>query len=260
MAKINFMLIDTHSHIYSDEFNGEFEEIIRRSVESGVEKILLPNIDSSSIKMLLDISKRFQNVCYPMMGIHPTSVNEDFEEELEVFEYWISKEKFYGIGEIGIDLYWDVSFQEEQEYVFRRQLKYARQLDLPVSIHIRDSFDLVMENIKKEYHKGMKGVFHCFTGSADQAREVIELGFKIGVGGIVTFKNSGIDKMVASLKPSDIVLETDAPYLAPTPFRGKRNESSYLIHVLKKVSDIFDLPEQQMATITTQTASQLFKI
>lgn len=260
MAKIHFMLIDTHSHIYSDEFNGEFDEIIRRSVESGVGKILLPNIDSSSIKMLLEISKRYKNICYPMIGIHPTSVNEDFEDELEVFEYWLNKQKFVGIGEIGIDLYWDDTFREEQEFVFRRQLKYAKKLDLPVSVHIRESFDIVLENIKKEYFKGMKGVFHCFTGNADQAKEVIDLGFKIGVGGIVTFKNSGIDKMVAQLKPEDIVLETDAPYLAPVPYRGKRNESSYLVHVLKKVAEIYGIPEQQMADITTQTATSLFKI
>lgn len=260
MAKILFMLIDTHSHIYSEEFNGEYDEIIRKSIESGVEKILLPNIDSSSIKMMLEISKRFKNVCYPMIGIHPTSVNEDFEEELEVFEYWLNKQKFYGIGEIGIDLFWDDTFKEEQEYVFRRQLKFAKKTKLPLSIHIRESFDIVMENIQKEYYKGMKGVFHCFTGNADQARQVIDLGFKIGVGGIVTFKNSGIDKMVATLKPTDIVLETDAPYLAPSPFRGKRNESSYLTYVLKRVADVLNMPEQELASITTQTASTLFNI
>jgi len=254
------MLIDTHSHIYSDEFNGEFDEIIRKSVENGVVKILLPNIDSSSIKMMLEISKRFKNICYPMIGIHPTSVNEDFEDELEVFEYWVQKQKFYGIGEIGIDLYWDDTFKEEQEYVFRRQLKYAKKLDLAVSVHIRESFDIVLENIRKEHYKGMKGVFHCFTGNADQANEVIDLGFKIGVGGIVTFKNSGIDKMIAQLKPEDIVLETDAPYLAPVPYRGKRNESSYLVHVLKKVAEIYGIPEQKMAEITTQTAKTVFQI
>ena len=254
------MLIDTHSHIYSDEFNGEFDEIIRKSMESGVEKILLPNIDSSSIKRLLEISKRYKNICYPMIGIHPTSVNEDFEEELEVFEYWLKRQKFYGIGEIGIDLYWDDTFKEEQEYVFRRQLRFARKMDLPFSIHIRESFDLVMENLRKEYYRGMKGVFHCFTGNAEQASQVIELGFKIGVGGIVTFKNSGIDKMVSTLRPEDIVLETDAPYLAPTPFRGKRNESSYLVYILNKVSEIFSLPEAKLAEITTNTARGLFEI
>lgn len=254
------MLIDTHSHIYSDEFNGEFDEIIKKSMENGVEKILLPNIDSSSIKRLLEISNRYNTICYPMIGIHPTSVNEDFEEELEVFEYWLQKRKFYGIGEIGIDLYWDASFREEQEYVFRRQLKFARKMNLPLSIHIRESYDVVMEILKKEYQPGMKGVFHCFTGNADQAHEVVEMGFKIGVGGIVTFKNAGIDKMVATLKPEDIVLETDAPYLAPAPFRGKRNESSYLVYILNKVSEIFSLSESKMAEITSQTARTIFEI
>lgn len=254
------MLIDTHSHIYSDEFNGEFDDVIKKSIESGVEKILLPNIDSSSIKRLLEISKRYKNICYPMIGIHPTSVNEDFEEELEVFEYWIQKGKFYGVGEIGIDLYWDSTFLEEQEYVFRRQIRYARKMNLPLSIHLRESFDVVMKNLRKEYKKGLTGVFHCFTGTAEQAQEVIRMGFKIGVGGIITFKNSGIDKMVSTLKPEDIVLETDAPYLAPVPYRGKRNESSYLVYVLKKVAEVFEMPTQKVEEITTSTARSLFKI
>lgn len=254
------MLIDTHSHIYSDEFNGEFDEIIKKSIDNGVEKILLPNIDSSSIKRLLEISNRYSNICYPMIGIHPTSVNEDFEEELEVFEYWLQKRKFYGIGEIGIDLYWDASFREEQEYVFKRQLRFASKMELPVSIHLRESYDVVMGILKKEYSSGMKGVFHCFTGNADQAQEVLKMGFKIGVGGIVTFKNAGIDKMVSTLKPEDIVLETDAPYLAPTPFRGKRNESSYLVYTLNKVAEIFSLPEAKLAAITSHTARTLFEI
>jgi TatD DNase family protein len=254
------MLIDTHSHIYTDVFNGEFDEVIRKSVESDVKKILLPNIDSSSIKMLLELSDRYPNICYPMIGIHPTSVNEDFAEELEVFEYWIQKQKFFGVGEIGIDLYWDDTFRKEQEMVFQHQLKYAREYNLPVSIHIRESFDLVMENIRKAHYPGMTGVFHCFTGTARQAKEVVKLGFKIGVGGLVTFKNSGIEEMVSTLKPTDIVLETDAPYLAPVPFRGKRNESSYLVYVLNKVAEIFRMEEAELAAISTNTATQLFRL
>lgn len=254
------MLIDTHSHIYSEEFNGEIDEAMKRSLLHGVEKILLPNIDSSSIKMMLDLTDRYEGICFPMIGIHPTSVKEDFEEELEVVEFWLSKRSFYGIGEIGIDLYWDKTFREEQEYVFRRQLKFAQQFDLPVSIHLRESFDVVLENVKKEYYPGMKGVFHCFSGNAKQAKEVIEMGFKIGVGGTVTFKNSGVDKVVAKLKPEDIVLETDSPYLAPVPLRGKRNESGNLIYVAQKVAEIFNLPESEIARITSATASELFGI
>jgi len=259
-AKIFSMLIDTHSHIYSEEYNGEIDEVMKRALLNGVEKILLPNIDSSSIKMMLDLSDKYKGICFPMIGIHPTSVKEDFEEELEVIEFWLSKRTFYGIGEIGIDLYWDKTFREEQEYVFKKQLKFAQKYDLPISIHLRESYDVVFENVKNEYFPGMRGVFHCFSGTAKQAREVIELGFKIGVGGTVTFKNSGVDKMVAKLTPEDIVLETDSPYLAPVPLRGKRNESGNLIYVVKKVAEIYDLPETEIARITSATASELFGI
>lgn len=254
------MLIDTHSHIYSEEFNGEIDDVVKRSLEAGVQKILLPNIDSSSIKRMMELSDNYSNVCFPMIGVHPTSVNEDFEEELEVVEYWLSKRKFYGIGEIGIDLYWDKSFLEEQVYVFRRQLAFAQRYDLPLSIHIRDSFDVVYETITKNYFEGMRGVFHCFTGTAEQAKKVIDLGFKIGVGGIVTFKNAGIDKMIAELNPENLILETDAPYLAPTPFRGKRNESSYLVHIANKVSEIFNTTTEAIEETTSQNAIKLFGI
>jgi TatD DNase family protein len=254
------MLTDTHSHIYSEEYNGEIDEVINRAFKQGVEKMLLPNIDSSSIKKMLDLADKYPGLCFPMIGIHPTSVKEDFEEELEVVEFWLSKRKFYGIGEIGIDLYWDKTFREEQEYVFCKQLKMAEKFDLPLSIHLRESYDVVLENVKKEYFDGIRGVFHCFSGTAKQAKEVIELGFKIGIGGTVTFKNSGVDKMLEKLRPDDIVLETDSPYLAPVPLRGKRNESGNLIYVAKKVAEIFDLTEEEIARITSQTASELFGI
>jgi TatD DNase family protein len=254
------MLVDTHSHIYSEEFRGETDEVVKRAFENGVEKILLPNIDSSSIKMMIDLVDQYPSICFPMMGIHPTSVKEDFEQELEVFEFWLSKRKFVGIGEIGIDLYWDKTFREEQEYVFRRQLNFAKELNLPVSIHVRDSFDLVLENIKKEYHDKMRGVFHCFSGNVEQAKEVISMGFKIGVGGTVTYKNSGVGDVISKLKPTDILLETDAPYLSPVPFRGKRNESSYIVHVLKRVAEVFSLPEDEVAQITSASAKKLFCI
>jgi TatD DNase family protein len=195
-----------------------------------------------------------------MMGLHPTSVKDDFEEELEMVEYWLGRRKFYGIGEIGIDLYWDTTYLEEQIYVFRRQLKFASQLGLPVSIHTRDSFDVAFDTIQKEGYKNLKGVFHCFSGTVDQASAAVKAGFKIGVGGTVTFKNSGVDQIVSTLKPEDILLETDSPYLAPTPFRGKRNESSNLVYVLKRVSEILGLPEHDIAAITTQNATELFSI
>jgi len=260
LPEISFMLTDTHSHIYSGEYNGEIDDVMKRALEQGVNKIVLPNIDSSSIKMMLDLSDNYPGVCFPMIGIHPTSVKEDFQEELEVVEFWLSKRNFYGIGEIGIDLYWDKTFREEQEYVFCHQLKLARTYKLPVSIHIRESFDVVMENLKKEYFPGMKGVFHCFSGTTSQAKKVIELGFKIGIGGTVTFKNSGVEKVVASLKTEDLVLETDSPYLAPVPLRGKRNESANLVYIARKIAQIKDISEEEVARITSHNAATLFNI
>jgi TatD DNase family protein len=254
------MLVDTHSHIYSEEYNGEIDEVIKRAVANGVEKILLPNIDSSTIKRMLDLTNKYQNICYPMIGIHPTSVKDDFEEELEMVEYWLKRRKFYGIGEIGIDLYWDNTYREEQEYVFKRQLFLAEEHRLPLSIHTRDSFDVAFDLIKQGGYKNLRGVFHCFSGSAEQAKEVINSGFKIGVGGVVTFKNSGVDTMLSELTPEDIVLETDSPYLAPMPYRGKRNESSNLVFIQKRVAEIYDLPVEQIAEITTKTATELFRI
>lgn len=254
------MLIDTHTHIYSQEFDTDIDEVIERSLQNDIHKLFMPNIDSSSIKPMLDLSNRYKQICYPMMGIHPTSVNTDFQEELEVIEYWLDKHKFIAIGEIGIDMYWDQTFREEQEYVFRQQLKYAQQLNLPVVIHTRDSFDIAFENILKENNGNLKGVFHCFTGTVKQANKVLDMGFKIGVGGVITFKNSGIAELVSQLKPHDIVLETDAPYLAPVPFRGKRNESSYLKHIAQKVAEVFELPLEQIEDITSQTALELFNL
>lgn len=252
------MLIDTHSHIYSEEFNGETDEIIKRALDKNVQRIILPNIDSSSIKMMLDLSNRYPEVCYPMIGIHPTSVKEDYEEELEVIEYWLSKRKFIGIGEIGIDLYWDDTFRKQQEYVFIRQLTYAKKLKLPLAIHTRDSFDLTFQLIQSNFANELQGVFHSFTGTIEQAKMAIDAGFKIGVGGIVTFKNSGLDKIISQLNPTDLVLETDSPYLSPAPLRGKRNESSYTIFVAQKLAQLFDLSVEEISAITTKTAEELF--
>lgn len=254
------MLTDTHSHIYSGEYNGEIDDVMKRALDHGVNKILLPNIDSSSIKMMLDLTDKYPGVCYPMIGIHPTSVKEDFQEELEVVEFWLSKRTFYGIGEIGIDLYWDKTFREEQEHVFCHQLKLANTYQLPVAIHIRESFDVVIENIKKEYYPGIKGVFHCFPGNADQAKEVIEMGFKIGIGGTVTFKNSGVDKVVEAIDLNHILLETDSPYLAPVPLRGKRNESANIIYVAQKIAQIKGISVEEVARVTSESAASLFAI
>lgn len=252
-------MIDTHSHIYSEDYRGEIDEVIIRAREAGVSKIITPNIDSSSIKPMLDIADSYSDFCFPLIGIHPTSVKEDFEQELEVFNYWLNKREFFGIGEIGIDLYWDKTFVEEQEYVFRQQLKRAAELMMPVVIHVRDSFDVVMKNLKLEHMPGMKGIFHCFSGNYEQAKEVLEMGFKIGVGGTVTFKNSGVDVLIADLKPEDLVLETDSPYLAPVPYRGKRNESCYLPLILQKISEVYSMPAKEIELITNYSALQIFE-
>jgi TatD DNase family protein len=252
-------LIDTHSHIYSEDYRGEIDEVIIRAKKAGVSKIITPNIDSSSIKPMLDIADSYSDFCFPLIGIHPTSVKEDFEQELEVFNYWLNKREFFGIGEIGIDLYWDKTFVEEQEFVFRQQLKKAAELKMPVVIHVRDSFDVVMKNLKLEYVPGMKGIFHCFSGNYEQAKEVLEMGFKIGVGGTVTFKNSGVDALIADLKPEDLVLETDSPYLAPVPYRGKRNESCYIPLILQKISEVYSMPAKEIELITDYSAIQIFE-
>lgn len=254
------MLIDTHSHIFTDEFNGETSEAIKRAVESGVHKIILPNIDSSTIKRLIDTSNSHPGICYPLMGLHPTSVKEDYLEELELVEFWLNRYRFYGIGEIGIDLYWDDTFRKEQEFVFARQINIANNMELPVSIHTRNSFQVAYDIIKKEKLSKLTGVFHCFSGTLEEAKAAIKEGFKIGVGGSVTFKNSGVDNIIAQLSPHDIILETDSPFLAPVPLRGKRNESANLNYIAEKVAHIFDLPLEQIENISTQNALQLFKL
>lgn len=254
------MLIDTHSHIYSEEFNGETDDAVDRALKVGVSKMLFPNVDSSSVKRMLDLVDKYPTVCYPMMGVHPTSVKDDYKEELAVFDYWIDKRQFCGIGEIGMDLYWEKQWIEEQAEVFRYQLKAAKKYNLPVSIHVRDAFDETVEILKDENIDGLKGVFHAFSGTYKQARTVIDMGFKIGVGGVITYRNSGLDNLVAQLSPRDIVLETDAPWLSPVPFRGKRNETSYIIYVLRKVAEVFNCEEEEIAAITTNNVKEVFGV
>lgn len=254
------MLIDTHSHIYSTDFIHDLDEVIQRAYSNDVKKIILPNIDSSSVKNLLDLADTYPHICIPLMGLHPTSVNHDYQEELQVVEYWLRKRKFFGIGEIGIDLYWDQSFLEEQTHAFKFQLDLARQYKLPVVIHVRDSFDEVYKVLKEMKDENLNGVFHSFTGSLEQAQQIMEIGFKIGVGGIITFKKSGLDQIIKQIDPSNLVIETDSPYLTPVPFRGKRNESSYLIHIAQKIADLHQVTVGEIARITTENARKLFQI
>ena len=254
------MLIDTHSHIYSKEFIDDVDEVIKRAYENGVRKIILPNIDSSSVKNMLDLTDAYPHICYPLMGLHPTSVHEDYEEELELVKYWLSKRKFYGIGEIGIDLYWDNTFLNEQIIAFRAQLQLAKMYKIPVVVHVRDSFDEVYQVLSEEKDNELHGIFHSFTGTEEQAQKIIGLGFKIGVSGIITFKNCGLTGILEKIDPHHLVLETDAPYLAPDPFRGKRNESANLIYTAQKIADLHQISVSEIAKLTTENAKVLFGI
>ncbi len=252
------MFVDTHSHVYSEEFSSDRNEVIARALKSGVRKIILPNIDSSTLKPMLDLSDSHPDLFIPLLGLHPTSVKEDFRKELEIMEYWFTKRKFAGIGEIGIDLYWDKTFINEQMEAFRIQIGWAKKARIPIVIHVRDSFPEVLEVIEHEKEDSLSGVFHSFTGTAEQAAQVVELGFKIGIGGIVTFKNSGMDSIVQQISLQNILLETDSPWLAPVPHRGRRNECAFITATATKIAALHQTTVEEVARITTQNAQQLF--
>ncbi len=253
-------LIDTHTHIYLDEFDADRQAVVKRAVDNGVQHMLLPNIDSKSLDDMLSLSGDFPGHCHPMIGLHPTSVTGNFENEINLVEKELETGKYCGIGEIGIDLYWDKTFEEEQRFVFRHQLKLAKKYLLPVSVHVRNSFEQALEIVKQELTGELKGVFHCFTGNIEQAEKIMDTGFKMGIGGILTFKNSGLDKTVKDIPLEHIVLETDSPYLTPVPYRGKRNESAYLIYIAKKLAEVKGVSADEIAEITTANAMELFKI
>jgi TatD DNase family protein len=252
------MFVDSHSHIYSSDFSLDRDDVITRALEAGVERIVLPNIDSSSIKPLLDLTDTLPGLFYPLLGLHPTSVKEDFRKELQILEYWLGKRKFYGIGEIGIDLFWDKSFFEEQAEAFTTQILWAQKRDLPIVIHVRDSFNEVMDHLRKVYTPGLTGVFHSFTGTFEQAEQIIELGFKIGINGIITFKNSDLGETIQKIDPKHLLIETDSPWLAPVPHRGKRNECSYIVTVAAKIAQLHNTSLEKIASITSKNAKELF--
>jgi TatD DNase family protein len=261
------ILTDTHTHLYADEFAGDGDDLIRDAIGKGVERFFLPNIDSTSVNVLLALEKKFPENCFAMMGLHPCSVKENWRDEMNHVELLLAERKFAAIGEIGIDLYWDKTFVKEQEEVFRRQLLLSLKYDLPVIIHSRESFEEIYAILLDENKaavsrndKPLRGIFHCFTGDADQAQRAIQLGFFLGVGGVVTFKNSGLDKTLESISLKHLVLETDAPYLAPVPFRGKRNEPAYIIKVAGKLASIKNCTVEEVANITTQNSKTIFGI
>ena len=253
-------LIDTHSHIYLQEFAEDRHDIFERSDNESVRKIMLPAIDSTTHKQMLDLEEEKKEICLAMMGLHPCSVKENYKDELKIVRDYLEKRPFIAVGEIGLDFYWDKTFSKEQYVAFHEQIEWALQFDLPIVIHSRDSIDECIEVVASHQRGNLRGVFHCFSGNAEQANKIIELGFYMGIGGVVTFKNSGLDKVIKDITLDNIVLETDAPYLAPVPFRGKRNEPSYLKYVVEKLSQIKNCSVDEVAEITTANAMKLFRL
>jgi TatD DNase family protein len=251
-------LIDTHSHLYLPDFDNDREAVIKRATENNIRKIFLPNIDSSSIVPLLELVNWNPNIFFPMIGLHPTSVKENYEEELKLVESRLAKERFWGIGEVGIDLYWDRTYKIEQTIAFRYQIGLALDHKLPVIIHSRDSINEIFLVLDEFSTNNISGIFHSFTGTVSEAIKAINMGFKIGINGIVTFKNSGLDEVVRKIGLENIVLETDAPYLAPTPKRGKRNESSFLIYIAQKLAELFSTDMESVSRITSDNARDVF--
>ncbi|MCE3278739.1 MAG: TatD family deoxyribonuclease [Bacteroidetes bacterium] len=264
------ILTDTHTHLYSKEFEPDNAALIEKAIKSGVTRFFMPNVDSESIPGMFQIEKQFPENCFPMMGLHPCSVNQTYQQELKVMEYWLNKRKFTAIGEIGIDLYWDKTFFEQQQDAFRTQIGWAKKYNIPYVIHSRNAFDETMAIVNEFKNEKIKAIFHCFSGNVEQAEQVISAGlpagaslaeagdFKLGIGGVVTFKNSGLDKVVEAIDLKHLVLETDAPYLAPVPFRGKRNDPNYLVLIARKVADIKNISIEEVAAVTTQNSIDVF--
>ena len=252
-------LIDTHTHLYVDAFDADREAVIQRAMDAGIKSFYLPAIDSTTTQRMLDLRSAYPQHIFLMMGLHPTHVKDNVEAELEYVKNMLQKDLFIAMGEIGIDLYWDTSFLKQQQMAFEKQIQWAKEKGLPIVIHCRDAFDEVFEVLEGQKDTALSGVFHCFTGNLKQAQKAIDFNLKLGIGGVVTFKNGGIDKFLNQIPLENIVLETDAPYLAPVPYRGKRNESSYLIEVLHKVATIYGVSPEVIAHTTSQNAKRVFK-
>ena len=254
------ILTDTHTHLYSKEFDKDREETIQKAVNHNVKRFFIPAIDSTHTASMYILEKAFPGNIFLMMGLHPTSVKENFEQELGHVEEQFEKRDFYAVGETGIDLFWDKSFLKQQQEAFRFQIRLAKRKKLPIVIHCRDAFDEIFEVLEAEKGPDLYGIFHCFTGDYEQAQTAISYNMKLGIGGVVTFKNGGLDKFLDKIPIENIVLETDSPYLAPVPYRGKRNESSYIEIIAQKIADIYGLSLQNVAEITTQTSRNVFKV
>ncbi len=255
------ILTDTHAHLYADEFAEDRNEVLQRAFQSGVERIFLPNIDSSSTEKMKTLVDSYPDNCFPMMGLHPASVGENWEKELEHVKEELEDGEYVAVGEIGLDYHWDTSYMEEQKEAFRQQIDLAKEKQLPIVIHVRDSFRDAFSIVEEKNDKDLRGIFHCFTGDLEDAEDVIALGgFLMGIGGILTFKNAELDRVVEKIGLDHMVLETDAPYLAPDPNRGERNESSYLLHIAERMAEIHGTTPKEIAEVTTDNSRELFGI
>lgn len=256
----NQILTDTHTHIYYQIGSDKMKEQIERCQQNNIQHLFLPNVDTESIDAVFQTVAAYPAMCFPMLGLHPCSVKENYKEELSNIEKAIAENKIYAIGEIGIDLYWDKSTLAWQQDAFRTQINWAKALGLPINIHCREAFDEIFEILEDMNDEKLFGIFHCFTGNLEQAHRAINLGFKLGIGGVVTFKKAGLDAVVKEIDLQHMVLETDSPYLAPSPFRGKENESSYLLYIAQKVADLHEISLDEVAKITTQNSKDIFGI
>ena len=254
------IITDTHTHLYSESFDSDRDQIIKRAIQSGITRFFVPAIDSSYTQRMYDLEKKYPKNIFLMTGLHPTHVNNDYNKELDHIVQQLDDREFFAIGEIGIDLHWDKTTLELQQNAFRFQIQLAKKYKLPIVIHCRDAFNEVFEILELEKSDDLNGIFHCFTGTYEQAKKAISYNMKLGIGGVVTFKNGNIDSFLSKIDLLDIVLETDAPYLSPVPYRGKRNESSYLINILEKVASIYSVDKEEIANITTQNSIDIFKV
>ncbi|RZK51533.1 MAG: TatD family deoxyribonuclease [Pedobacter sp.] len=254
------LLTDTHTHLYYETDLEKQAQLMERCFAFDVNRLFLPNVDVKSIKMIDDLVAEYPDNCFAMAGLHPCDVKEGYQEQLALIYNSIAGRKIYAIGEIGIDLYWDKTTLAIQQDAFRQQINWAKELDLPFVIHCREAFDEVFEVLEEMNDEKMRGIFHCFTGNLEQAKRAISLGFYLGIGGVVTYKKAGLDLVLADVPLADIVLETDSPYLAPVPYRGKPNESSYLIHIAQKVADIYNVSLEEVANVTTENSRKIFGV
>lgn len=251
---------DTHTHLYSEDFKEDQDAMIQRALDAGVSRFFVPAIDASYTTAMLDLKKKYPDQIFLMCGLHPTHVKEDYKEQLAHVQEMLGKENYVAVGEIGIDLYWDQQFKEQQQEAFHTQIQWSIDKKLPIAIHCRAAFDEVFEVLEDYRGTALHGIFHCFTGDLQQAQQAVNLNFKLGIGGVATFKNGKIDQFLNKIPLSEIVLETDAPYLAPVPYRGKRNESAYLIEVAKKVAHLYDVELQEVAAVTTLNSKEVFGV